>query len=681
MAQKTINELREAFANNKEPDGEDFGNIFDSFQHKSTKIEQSQVLGLNNNLNKLENDKADKTQIEVIEKQLPTFASKEELKSVVEGLRPMGSVDTEAELHAIESPNDNDSYYVKETTDTNGDPYIWRFDKNIGENGDWVNTKQVVYQDVAKQSDIKELGLQPKAGDVFGISDVLGNNAFIIDKYGYIRLNQDTESLKSNLDRAGIKYIDDSDFSILDKYGHVAFKIDADGNIKNPYKQLASVSEDFEILDRWGKVAFRVSADGKVNYNGKNENVSPIVPESNKASFFDADIIMVILYGQSLSVQGSSGIPSDFYNSLTFNGGISLGELDPDDLISVDTFFESLVPMPQTGAETPAKGIVKKWIELIRDENGKDLETFDYQLLGIVPGYSGRSWAQLADKNGMYYRRLLIGVQRGMELAIAEGKTFNVPVLAWMQGENSQDKSDTIEQHYAKLEQIFDSLNADIKTITGQTNDVQFITYQIASFTANPPAKVDVPLAQLKISQEKENVHFGCAMYQLNPRSEADKIHINNDSVRMVGAMMGVQAKRIITDNEPLKPVYPKKWYIQESNGRFLLSTLFDVPVSPLVFDISGSDFCNINGKQSNYGFSIKNGLDNELIESVEIKRGDTLMFTCNENPKGLSLDYAFTGINGGGNLRDSQGDKVKIDINGKFYGVHNWCPIFRITI
>lgn len=136
------------FREGLEPSEAQFKESWSSFWHKSERLPQTQVLGLNDNLNKLEKDKADKTAVEAIENEIPNLATKDDLQSVMAGLRPMGSVETEAELRAIVDPNDNDSYFVKETKDENGDPYIWRWDANLP---DWVNTRQVVYQDVAKK--------------------------------------------------------------------------------------------------------------------------------------------------------------------------------------------------------------------------------------------------------------------------------------------------------------------------------------------------------------------------------------------------------------------------------------------------------------------------------------------------------------------------------------------------
>lgn len=131
----SLKQIFDWFRNGLEPDETQFKESWSSFWHKSEKLPQTQVLGLNDALN--------------------NKASKDELSSVVAGLRPLGSKETEAELRAIVAPNDNDSYYVNETKDENGNPYIWRFDKNIGENGDWVNTEQVVYKDVVQKADLE----------------------------------------------------------------------------------------------------------------------------------------------------------------------------------------------------------------------------------------------------------------------------------------------------------------------------------------------------------------------------------------------------------------------------------------------------------------------------------------------------------------------------------------------
>lgn len=60
MAQKPISDLKGAFQNNKTPDENDFSDVFDSYFHKSTKLSQSQILGLNDAFA----EKADKKDLE-----------------------------------------------------------------------------------------------------------------------------------------------------------------------------------------------------------------------------------------------------------------------------------------------------------------------------------------------------------------------------------------------------------------------------------------------------------------------------------------------------------------------------------------------------------------------------------------------------------------------------------------
>ena len=107
-----------------------------------------------------------------------------------------------------------------------------------------------------------------------------------------------------------------------------------------------------------------------------------------------------------------------------------------------------------------------------------------------------------------------------MENAHISGKTFGVPCVFFVQGEGNV--SETEEEYYPKLKQLFDDLNADIKAITGQKNDVVFITYQMSSYESINSASGPT-YAQLRLAQEQENVYLGGAMYQYDYGT--DKFH------------------------------------------------------------------------------------------------------------------------------------------------------------
>lgn len=133
MAQQTIPVLKDKFSDGKTPSGLDFGDIFDSFDHKSTKLAQSRILGLPKDL-------ADK-------------ASKTDLANVVSGLNPMGNALNLQDL-ATKPKRNNDAYFVLDQLDENGDPYIYRYDTGLGQ---WINTKQVVFKNVAKKTDLEQV--------------------------------------------------------------------------------------------------------------------------------------------------------------------------------------------------------------------------------------------------------------------------------------------------------------------------------------------------------------------------------------------------------------------------------------------------------------------------------------------------------------------------------------------
>ena len=325
---------------------------------------------------------------------------------------------------------------------------------------------------------------------------------------------------------------------------------------------------------------------------------------------------------------------------------------------------------------------MKQFMNLLKDENGLDIQNLGYKLLYATPGISGASISGL-QSGSIGYTRIIQATTAAKRISDSINKTFSVPTLFWMQGESNYN--DTQLAYYTALNTLFTNLNTDIKAITGQQLDVQFIVYQPATYmgdwkTANPSANEGVSMAMLQLVKDKLNVHFGCAMYQFDYGS--DLLHVQGNGYLMMGAMAGIQAKRVMCDNNPLLAILPKSWVVtSKSSGGYLLEITFDVPVKPLIFDISGTTYCNVKGAQPNMGFSILNGSSIEIINSVAISRQNKVIISCTENPTGLELNYAKTGKYGGGNLRDSQGESIQISIGGISTKVHNWTPIFKQII
>lgn len=405
---------------------------------------------------------------------------------------------------------------------------------------------------------------------------------------------------------------------------------------------------------------------------------------------YNTDVNMLINYGQSLSVGGSlDSSAADFHKMLTFKGGGNewRENVDIDDPISVENYYGTdLLIFEETSVTVgaPVGCNALAWMERLINENNVDLDTFEYQFLLSTPGYSGAP-IEFFIKDTTYYKRLLFSVTKGKQLSNKMGKTFCVPALFWVQGEgNTQvnpDNPDQLEQdYYNKLKQMFIDLNTDIKAITGQENDVAFITYQqspVLDIVWNDTNyKYSGPSwAHLRAALELENVYLGGAMYQYDYGT--DLWHPTDRNV--VGLQAGIVAKRIINDKAPYPVFYPKKHSIEkdELNGRWILSIEYDVPVPPMRFDISGDIYHNLNGKQENYGFKLTNALGTNIIYSEPtISRGNVLKIICTENPVGAILSYATTGHFGGGNLCDSQ--NISITVSNKSYIIDNFAPAFK---
>lgn len=401
-----------------------------------------------------------------------------------------------------------------------------------------------------------------------------------------------------------------------------------------------------------------------------------VINKDYPIGFYDAEYNQFIIYGQSLSIGGNFNYPIDFPDCYTFSGGI-LTNYNPTNVREQEVYYGyDFIPLQKNGIETQGKGLVKILKELIRYENGLSYNDQNFSCIVNAPGACGMPYCYLSDKNDIYYRRLIESVVKAKEFATEKGKSFCVPVLCYIQGESTNDMNDIESVFYSKLEKLFDNLNTDIKAITGQVNDVQFINYQIASFSPCDGGTSGRALAQLQISKDKINVHFGCAMYQL---SYLDLYHVDNVSTRLMGAMMGVVAKRAIIDRQKMNPISPLSCTIEKKESLWLIKMKMNVPVKPLVFDETVNFRYKV--KPMNKGFSILNSNLSEIISSITLTDGETLNIFCTEDPAGKELTYAIGGHYSGGNLRDSQGDNIKINCETIKIRVDNWCPIFRYLI
>ena len=405
-------------------------------------------------------------------------------------------------------------------------------------------------------------------------------------------------------------------------------------------------------------------------------NVAKLSPNDFSPIF---DIEMLASGGQSLNmISGGSNSSNDFKNSLGFGGGWSLNNIPFTTTVEKDAFFGTeLLEMNDNSTDKQYPAVTASLatlLNLIENENSVDLERFGSNLMPMTWGLSG---AQLDDMNKgtVPYSDFLECVAKAKEFSNKVGKTFGVRACNWYQGEAATDRNGTFQDYYDKESQLFADLNTDIKAITGQTEDVQFFTYQTsprmnADFEGEVMTDMPVPEAQVQVAKDFANVHIAGAMYQF---AYADISHPVDRAV--VGLQTGVAIKRVLYDNEVWKDFTPISHTIITDGVNYYTHLKFEAPSKPIRFDISGDAWHNPNGKQVNFGFEVVlSGVEKQTAEPFIVK-GDTVVLTTSENPLGMTIRYAVNGQKGGGNLCDSQ--NIIVRNKGIDYVIDNFSVAF----
>lgn len=494
----------------------------------------------------------------------------------------------------------------------------------------------------------------------FLITDEQGNIALMITPTGQfdaadITLLKDKIAAMGFGDNTDIIQSDDGSLFFCDKKGYVAAMINMSGQFN---------AADITLLKP------KIEALGFVT-NG--------VPDINLS-----EVTHILSYGQSLSVGvagGSVVSTSQKYNNKMFIGGTM------PQYSTVTNPLSDWTPLIEAhidgtngaGDETPLSGASDRLIQtLIAQGTISSSELDSTVILASAPGEGAQPIAALikGSTSGLY-NRVLDQIRAGYSLAQSKGLSYNVPAIFWTQGETDISYGTTAEDYRARLQILYTDLNTDIKAVTKQSNDVAIIMYQVASHNLRTPNnKPDIALLQLDMGLNIQGIYLATAMYHLEYLYGGTNVHLPSKSYRLMGEYYGYVLSQVMQGID-WKPMYIRSITVQ---GKIIILDIF-APVYPIVIDT------NTVSTIDNYGFSIKNASNSEIIQSVEIIRGNSIKIVCSESPTGLILDYAINGTGAGnvigarGNIRDSQGDSLKSEIQSTQYRMDNWLPISRINL
>jgi hypothetical protein len=235
--------------------------------------------------------------------------------------------------------------------------------------------------------------------------------------------------------------------------------------------------------------------------------------------------------------------------------------------------------------------------------------------------------------NGRAFEATLIETRAITRLARAAGKTYGIGAITVTHGECDAGNAN----YETDLYQLWIDYNADLSTITGQTQKIQMIVSQQQS-TSDRSAST---LAQWRIGVDHpSDVVLAGPKYQY-PYA-ADHVHLITDGYRQLGEKYGqVYFERVVQGHawQPLQPTTVER-------AARVITVHFHIPVPPLAFDSTFSTpHAAIAEWSAGRGFEVRGGAGRIAISSVAIS-GDAAQITCATDlpASGVFVGYALTG-------------------------------------
>ena len=419
----------------------------------------------------------------------------------------------------------------------------------------------------------------------------------------------------------------------------------------------------FSIAGEDGRTALEVKDDGEVEISSLTVSTINGIPfatlsagSSALEGDFTAELNYILNTGQSLA---QISIPSVALTTVQEydNIGFPWAAVSPASYLPLTVANTQYVDgQGVEKGESPMYGTLGHIKALILAENGLAHTQHKYQLLTCNNGRGGTSITQHV-KGTAFYSDAMSQVQAAYNIAQAEGRSFVFQAFTWTQGE--ADAGTMSRAAYTTtLRQMVADFNSDAKAITGQTEDVICICYQLSGETNR-----DVAMGQMDAAEQDPLIHMACPTYFF---TRGDGTHLTADSSKWMGAYYGLVYKRVKVDKVGWTPVSVKSITKQGA----VLNIVFNAPKLPLVFDTTAA-------AHTNYGFSLVDSAGSALsIAGVELIQRDTVRIRASATiPVGAKLRYGF--LAGNGNLRDSQGDTLVYAALGD-RPMHNWCIIFE---
>lgn len=341
--------------------------------------------------------------------------------------------------------------------------------------------------------------------------------------------------------------------------------------------------------------------------------------------------------------------------------------------------------------ETVLEGAVNFWRARMLTENP---QAAAHPLLASSCGVGGRTLAALSKgAPGNLFNRLRDCASLAKATAAAQGRSYGIVALLFLQGENDNLGAGGDEPDRAAYRTLLRQWRADVLTdlvagIAAQAAAPALFLYQTGGAYANDAHPV--PMAQLDVALEDAGCFMVGPSYPVTDKAG----HLDANGYRWLGAQFGKVMHNVLTLGQIWRPLYPLRAVLRE---RIVLAN-FAVPVAPLAW---GQPFRGHRQVEvADKGFTVTDDDGVVPIVAVAFDGPDSVAITLARRPAGRAwLRYADRSRHAGrGCLHDSDptlaDDPYEYDAltghyasanvagwPGRRYPLMNWCVGFNIAI
>ena len=406
-------------------------------------------------------------------------------------------------------------------------------------------------------------------------------------------------------------------------------------------------------------------------------------------------VTFILTNGQSLSI--GSGAPNPFDTTPIYDQLLMFNKTKRTDDTNIFRSLRNNVRLNDADVNNgtnPQVGMGNAFVEFIAKENGLSATSYEWEdhlLLFVSCGIGGILIEDLL--NDTNYAYVTGSISQCKMMCDKFGWEFNMPAWVWMQGEQNIKSQMSTADYKAKLLEMHNKVCASITSITGQAERPKCIIYQPScqniytmDYGFNNPYMA-VPTAFWELLRDNDEFLASVPTYIFDPckiEVLGAWVHCDETSYVLLGAYNGYTIKKFLIDGVSQKGVIATDITVDGNT----IKIKYNVPCGPLRFD---TEYVNA---APNMGFNVVKSDNSELITKVSVFK-DTVTIECSESPIGAKLRYGLNGNkvaiknnpyttgfgreNGGrGNLRDSQGNFIYHEIQGKKYPMYNWAFAFE---